>query len=107
MNKKLLYLCHGKAGYLGLQKLVTFLDNPSENILVYTYNNDSNFLTTKFCKDNKIRFKTNLLSDSKKVIEIFEPDLIISIHYRNIIKNEILKLSKEEELIYIPLFTKI
>ncbi|MEC7276615.1 MAG: formyltransferase family protein [Bdellovibrionota bacterium] len=94
-DKKFAYLGFGRAGKECLEILLE-LGAPKENILVITYEHSENEIFLSFLQENEISFSVKCIKEESTFLHIkeFSPDLMLSIHFRDIIPKKILELSK-------------
>ena len=90
-----LYLCNGYAGICGLRELYNNKSFSINNLLVFTYGGKDNEEVINFCKKEQIKFSLDSINSDNafQLIKHFRPDLLISMHYRNIISKKVLKMS--------------
>jgi methionyl-tRNA formyltransferase len=92
MTPRVLYLAHGPAGYQCLNLLIDKLYTQPENILGFSYQMKEDLPLVQRMAVLGIRYSLKKInsSDSLTLIEDFKPNLIISMHFRDIIPKLIL-----------------
>lgn len=93
---KFLYACYGKAGIDCLYQLLNQKECKTEDVLAITYSDERNNQLIEHLASLHINYTTAPIEDIKVVemINEFSPDYMFSIHFRDIIKKEILSLIK-------------
>ncbi len=90
MSKEFLILClYGRAGYEALNLILLNNNYGYEKIIVFTHNK-SNDTLIDFIKAQKLEHYTTSINNKLDLIQ-GKSGLILSIHYRNIIRENILK----------------
>ncbi len=89
---KILYLGYGRAGLECLLQLLNEKEVTKENIFIVTYENEDNKLFLDFIKLLGLKFDSRSIKEKKVCDNIlkFQPDLILSIYFRDIIPDNIL-----------------
>ena len=95
-NNKILYCAYGRAGCLVLNILIKEFDILPTDLLCFTYRYEENRQLIEALEKSNIRYKTDSLKkeSSKRDIVDFAPDVIVSMHYRNLIPSQILQMSQ-------------
>lgn len=91
---KLVLCLHGLAGFGLVENFFAhgFLDRKS--VKVFTYDGPENEPTRMFCKALAIECATSSINSAVGVCEAFEPDVIVSCHYRHRISEGVIKSAK-------------
>lgn len=94
---KFLYACYGKAGLDCLYQLLNQKECKADDLLVLTYADPMNSMLLEHLQALKISFMAESLKDPKVTERVreFSPDFLFSVHYRDIISNEILETVKK------------
>ena len=92
MSPRVLYLAHGRAGYQCLNLMINTLNIQPENILGFSYQMKEDLPLVQRMAVLGIRYSLERIrnSESLDLIENFSPNLIVSIHFREIIPKSIL-----------------
>lgn len=90
---RFLYACYGKAGLDCLYQLLNQKECGIDDLLVLTYADSTNSLLLDHFKALGITFMVETIQDPKVAerVKDFSPDFLFSVHYRDIISNEILE----------------
>ena len=88
-----LVLCaYGRAGVESIHFLLSKYNLSSSDILVFTHERSDNQILITHLNNLEIKFETRSINNFLSKLEQFEGDLLISMHYRNIISGDVLKL---------------
>jgi len=95
-NIRILYCAYGRAGYFVLNLLMEKLGISAKNLICFTYIDKENKPLLKALEKYEIKYMTFSLKKekSRRYVENFSPDVIVSMHYRDIIPKSILQLAK-------------
>ena len=95
-NIRILYCAYGKAGYLVLNLLIEKFGVSPIDLICFTYSDEENKQLLETLQKTKIKYMTGSLKkeDSRRYVADFSPDLIVSMHYRDIIPGSILQMAK-------------
>lgn len=90
---RVLYLAHGRAGYECLNILTGELAVPKERILGFSYRLKESIPLVQRFEVLGIRYSTERLTDpeSRRAITQFDPELIVSIHCRDIVPSSMIQ----------------
>lgn len=90
---RILYLAYGRAGLLCLGKLCDEIGVKPDEILCYTYDHVDNQPILKDLVNRKVEHSVAAIKSSETLARIrtFQPDLIVSMHYRHLVPAEVLK----------------
>lgn len=96
-NCRIAYFCHGVAGLKGVRVLEGALKHIAQQIYVVTYNDNDNRELIDFLKQKGITyfFYSGHYTEIKNKISEFDPDLLLSIHFRHKIPVEILRSAEK------------
>lgn len=93
---KILYLGYAKAGRECLLQLLNEKEIKKENIFIITYNNKKNKQFLDLIKNLGMEYTTEFIRQNfvyNKILK-FQPDLILSIYFRDIVPNKVLNCAK-------------
>lgn len=89
---KLVYCGFGRVGLECLYQLLSgFLIN-IEDLIIFTHKTDENKDFLKHLEYNGIRFYIDSINKHISLVEDFHPEFLLSVYYRDIVKEDILKL---------------
>lgn len=91
----ILYAAYGRAGKEALEVLLKRIDSQREfGIFCFTYDDEENSDLLRYLKSNGVPYTTRRMTieNCSSVFKI--TDLIISMHYRNLIPSEVIALSR-------------
>ena len=87
---KILYCAYGRAGLLILDKLLGKI-HQKENIFCLTNYDSGNMDLINLLNSSGVKFSFSPIKETEGHVELFGPDLILSIHYRELIPSGILR----------------
>jgi methionyl-tRNA formyltransferase len=91
---KIVYCGYGRAGFECLNQLLIRDDVLPENILVFTHESTENESFISLLKALQIDFFTSSINKEIEAVAAYNPDFLLSVYYRYIIKEEVLDLFK-------------
>lgn len=95
---KIIYCGYGRAGSSCLIELLSMKNINPEDILVFTHKKEANIEFLKLLKGLGIKFICKNINKCFETVKEFNPDYMISIYYRFIIRQEILNLCKDRAI---------
>ena len=98
MNKKIIVCAFGPVGFGNLNQLLMMPQCSADDIFVYTENKDSNKMLIEFLENMKISYSFELINNCFDEVKSMKPDYIISMFYRRIIDEKILKIVGDRTL---------
>jgi len=95
-NIRILYCAYGRAGHLVLNLLIEKLGISPVDLICFTYSDEENKQLLETLQKSKIKYMTCSLKkeDSRQYIEDFSPDVIVSMHYRDLIPDSVLQIAR-------------
>lgn len=96
ISTRVLYCAYGRAGFLVLRKLVDEIRVVPANVLCYTYESSENLQLLDALSSYGIEFVIAALEEERETHRVrdFCPDVIVSMHYRNLIPDVVLDSAK-------------
>lgn len=93
---RLALFLHGIAGYSALTCLIGLLRSPHENLIVMTYDWPENISLLQLARRRQIRVLAEPVNSTRieESVHQFEPDLLVSIHYRHLVPMTIIRSAK-------------
>jgi methionyl-tRNA formyltransferase len=89
---KIVYCAYSRAGLECLYSLMLIHEVDCKNILVFTHNSIENEVFLSHLQALNINYKFESINNCYELVYSFKPDYLISVYYRNIINEKILKL---------------
>ncbi|MFX0134293.1 MAG: methionyl-tRNA formyltransferase [Candidatus Hodarchaeota archaeon] len=92
---KILFFAYGRAGFLAFDILLNKLEYSSKYLFCFTYDHDDNnqLINSLISTGTDYTFMSIHCKQAYKKVMEFSPDIIVSMHYRDRIPLEILKLA--------------
>lgn len=89
---KIIFCGYGRAGKECFYQIINFLNENLSEIIVFTHNKKENKEFISCLRNNKITYSFENINKNYNNLKRFNPDILISAYYRNIIEPKILKL---------------
>ena len=92
-STRLIYCAYGRAGQLVLNLLLERLAILPSNIFCFTYNVEENSPLVNALEVQKVDYCTKPVKKSLQLVKDFQPDVIVSMHYRDLIPGSVLEVA--------------
>lgn len=92
-ENKIVLLCHGRAGFECFKILLKCINDPKSHLFVVTYDDIVNQDLIQMINLEGIKYITKRIKDEKLIAQLktWEPDLIVSMHYRHLIPEDLIQ----------------